>query len=149
MWSLGHRNVQGLAWDAAGRMYASEFGQDQYDELNVIEPGRDYGWPIVEGSAKTFRFTDPITTWTPTREASPSGIAMVGNRVYVACLAGQRLYRVGPDGGGAEALLVGTYGRLRTVALAPDGSLWLLTSNRDVRGDPVAADDRIIRLSPP
>jgi glucose/arabinose dehydrogenase len=148
VWSVGHRNVQGLAWDARGRLYASEFGQDTYDELNIIERGRDYGWPVVEGTATVRRFVNPVATWTPTREASPSGIAVVGDQVYLACLAGRRLYRVGLGGGRAEALLAGDYGRLRHVAPAPDGSLWILTSNREGRGEPAAQDDRIVRLRP-
>jgi glucose/arabinose dehydrogenase len=149
VYSLGHRNVQGLAWDAAGRMYASELGEGRCDELNRIEPGRNYGWPVVEGDGNDRRFTDPIATWCPTSVASPSGIAVLGDRVYVACLRGQRLYRVGLDGRNVEALLVGDYGRLRTVAAAPDGSLWLLTTNRDGRMEPTSADDdRILRVTP-
>jgi glucose/arabinose dehydrogenase len=149
VYSLGHRNPQGLAWDAHGRLYASEFGQDRFDELNLIRPGGNYGWPVVEGIADDPRFVDPIATWTPA-EASPSGIAVLGDQVYVACLRGQRLYRVGLDGKGGDALLVGTYGRLRTVAVAPDGSLWLTTSNRDTSGlgKPSPDDDRILRLPP-
>lgn len=81
--------------------------------------------------------------------ASPSGIAVHGGWVYVACLRGQRLYRVGLDGRDMEALLVGDYGRLRAVAAAPDGSLWLLTTNRDGRMEPTSADDdRILRVTP-
>ncbi|HEY2947141.1 MAG TPA: PQQ-dependent sugar dehydrogenase [Micromonosporaceae bacterium] len=147
VYSYGHRNVQGLAWDAGGQLYASEFGQNTYDELNRIEPGRNYGWPEVEGVGDDNRFVNPVATWR-TDDASPSGIAIVGHAVYMACLRGQRLYRIGTDGGGAEALLVGAYGRLRTVARAPDGSLWVFTSNRDGRGSPTADDDRILRVTP-
>jgi glucose/arabinose dehydrogenase len=146
VWSLGHRNPQGLAWDERGRMYAAELGEGRFDELNLIRPGGNYGWPVVEGTGNDRRFVDPIATWT-TAEASPSGIAVVGDRVYVACLRGERLYRVGLDGRDPEALLVGDYGRLRHVAAAPDGSLWVLTSNRDRRGSPTADDDRILRLT--
>jgi glucose/arabinose dehydrogenase len=148
VWSMGHRNVQGLAWDAQGRMYASEFGQNRYDELNRIEPGRNYGWPEVEGPGSGGgRYVEPIATWA-TDDASPSGIAIAGERVYMACLRGQRLYRIGLDGKAPEVLLAGKYGRLRHVALAPDGSLWVLTSNRDGRGSPSRDDDRILRLTP-
>jgi glucose/arabinose dehydrogenase len=146
VYSYGHRNVQGLAWDAAGQLYASEFGQNTYDELNRIEPGRNYGWPVVEGVGDDGRFVNPVATWA-TSDASPSGIAVVGDRVFMACLRGQRLYRLGTDGRDAEALLVGAYGRLRTVARAPDGSLWVFTSNRDGRGSPASDDDRILRLT--
>ncbi len=147
VWTLGHRNVQGLGWDSRNRMYAVEFGQNQYDELNRIEAGRNYGWPVVEGTGNDQRFVDPIATWA-TDEASPSGIAVVGDRVWIACLRGQRLYRIGTDGSAPEQLLVGQYGRLRHVATAPDGSMWVLTNNRDGRGSPRASDDRILRLSP-
>jgi glucose/arabinose dehydrogenase len=144
---MGHRHDQGLAWDARGRMYASEFGQDRRDELNLIRPGRNYGWPATEGEGNDPRFVDPIVSWAPA-EASPSGIAVLDDRIYIACLRAQRLYRVGLDGRNMEALLVGEYGRLRHVATAPDGSLWVLTSNRDKRGNPTADDDRILRLTP-
>jgi glucose/arabinose dehydrogenase len=145
VWTLGHRNVQGLAWDASGRMFASEFGQNQYDELNRIEAGRNYGWPTVEGTGSDSRFVDPIATWA-TNDASPSGIAVLADKVYLACLRGQRLYRIGTDGSSPEALLAGEYGRLRNAAVAPDGSVWVLTSNHDGRGDPEPEDDRILRI---
>jgi glucose/arabinose dehydrogenase len=152
VYSLGHRNVQGLAWDSRGQLYASEFGEDRSDELNRIEPGGNYGWPTVEGTGRDPRFVNPIATWRPV-DASPSGIAIVGTYIYLACLRGQRLYRVGLDGGDAQAMLVRTYGRIRTVVPAPDGSLWLLTSNRDVIAGnftppavAAATDDRILRV---
>jgi glucose/arabinose dehydrogenase len=149
VYSMGHRNVQGLAWDAQGRLYASEFGQNTWDEVNLIVAGANYGWPTVEGRSDDPRFTDPIVVWT-TAEASPSGATIDGDTLYVAALRGQRLWSVPLDGtGGAgtpTALLVGQYGRLRTVERAPDGSLWIATSNRDGRGSPVAADDRVIRF---
>jgi len=146
VWSLGHRNVQGLAWDSKGRLYAAELGENRFDELNLVEAGKNYGWPIVEGVGHDPRFVDPIATWAPA-DASPSGIAVVGNHVYVACLRGQRLYRVGLDGSNPEPLLVGRYGRLRTVTLAPDGSLWVTTSNRDGINPPRPGDDRILQIT--
>ena len=147
VWTLGHRNVQGLGWDDRGRMYAAEFGQNQYDELNRIEAGKNYGWPIIEGTGRDQRFVDPIATWA-TNEASPSGIAVVGDRVWIACLRGQRVYRIGTDGSAPEQLFTGDYGRLRHVGRAPDGSMWVLTSNRDSRGRPSSTDDRILRVTP-
>ncbi|MFY1671827.1 PQQ-dependent sugar dehydrogenase [Plantactinospora sp. WMMB334] len=147
VYSYGHRNVQGFGWHADGTMYASEFGQNHYDELNRIIPGGNYGWPEVEGDSDDPRFVAPLATW-GTAEASPSGLAVVGDRVWLACLRGQRLYRIGTDGQHAEALLTDEYGRLRHVAPAPDGSLWVLTSNRDGRGSPESDDDRILRLIP-
>lgn len=149
VYSLGHRNVQGLAWDGRGRLFATEFGQNALDEVNLIEPGRNYGWPEVEGEGDTRggRFTDPLVTWT-TSEASPSGAAIAGNTLYVAALRGERLWTVPlRDGRAGEprAELSGRYGRLRTVAVAPDGALWLTTSNTDGRGEVRDGDDRILR----
>ncbi|MEV6343926.1 PQQ-dependent sugar dehydrogenase [Actinoplanes sp. NPDC051851] len=145
VWTLGHRNVQGLAWDAQGRMYGIEFGQDTWDEVNVIQAGKNYGWPEVEGKAGDERYTDPIVQWR-TDDASPSGAAVLGDTLYVAALKGERLWTVPLGGGTAKAELTKKYGRLRTVATAPDGSLWLTTSNTDGRGDPYDGDDRILRF---
>jgi glucose/arabinose dehydrogenase len=150
VYSLGHRNVQGLAWDSAGRLFATEFGQNQLDEVNLIEPGRNYGWPLVEGTGSTDggRFTNPLVTW-PTSAASPSGLAIAGTTAYVAALRGERLWSVplnGRTAGEPRAELQGRYGRLRTAVIAPDGSLWLTTSNTDGRGDPRDGDDRILRF---
>jgi glucose/arabinose dehydrogenase len=148
VWSLGHRNVQGLAWDADGRLFATEFGQNRVDEINLVERGGNYGWPEVEGNGGGDRFRDPVVTW-PTAQASPSGATIAGGTLYAAALRGERLWSVPLDGGGVgqpRALLVGVYGRLRHVAMAADGSLWVLTSNRDGRGDPSDDDDRVLRF---
>jgi glucose/arabinose dehydrogenase len=148
VWSLGHRNVQGFGWDAEGRMWASEFGQNTYDELNLIEPGRNYGWPDVEGKGGGEKFTDPQVVWS-TDAASPSGLAVAGDAVYLAALRGERLWQVPIDArptGTPRDYFNGRYGRLRTVVLAPDGSLWLATSNRDGRGNPKKNDDHIYRV---
>ncbi|GHF49911.1 hypothetical protein GCM10010218_34220 [Streptomyces mashuensis] len=153
VYSWGHRNVQGLAWDADKRLWAAEFGQDTWDELNLIEPGRNYGWPRVEGVAHRAGFTDPVVQWRPA-DASPSGLAYADGALWLAALRGERLWRVPlPRGGAAEttgppeAFLKGTYGRLRTVVAAAAGGLWLTTSNTDGRGDPRPGDDRLLRLA--
>ncbi|PRY27689.1 PQQ-dependent sugar dehydrogenase [Pseudosporangium ferrugineum] len=145
VWSLGHRNVQGLAWSADRTMYAVEFGQNRFDEVNKIEAGRNYGWPEVEGKAGDDRYADPLITW-PTDQASPSGAAIAGSTLYAAALRGERLWTVPLGGGKPKAELSGRYGRLRTVAVAPDGALWLTTSNTDGRGDVRDGDDRILRF---
>jgi glucose/arabinose dehydrogenase len=150
VWSLGHRNVQGLAWGADGTMFASEFGQNTWDELNVIEPGRNYGWPEVEGiEGSGPDYAAPIAQWA-TSESSPSGITVgPDGAVYLAALRGASLWRVEVDGrrlrGRPTRLLHNTYGRIRDVVTAPDGSLWIL-SNNTFRGDPRKGDDRIVRV---
>ena len=150
VWSLGHRNVQGFDWDSAGRMWASEFGQDELDEVNLIEKGRNYGWPEREGKGSTDggKYTNPKETWS-TSEASPSGAAILGSTLYLGALRGEAVLRVRLSGRGTDKLsplLEGKLGRVRGVAEAPDGSLWVWTSNRDGRGSPRKGDDRIVRV---
>ncbi|SDJ97333.1 PQQ-dependent sugar dehydrogenase [Nonomuraea jiangxiensis] len=151
VWSYGHRNVQGLAWDGQGRMYATEFGQNTWDEINQIVAGGNYGWPTCEGNCGNSSFRNPIVTWT-TAQASPSGLAYANNTLFAAGLRGQRLWAVPLTGSGSAGTPVAefqsAYGRLRAVAVGPDGWLWVATSNRDGRGTPVAQDDRIIRVPP-
>lgn len=158
VYSLGHRNVQGLAWDATGRLFASELGQNTTDELNLIQAGANYGWAEVEGPGGAPDFVDPVATWT-VEEASPSGIAVLQagaipqfeGDVLVAALRGQRLWRVDLDAAGAVAgqdVALDGVGRLRAVEQAPDGSLWILTSNCDGRGECPDTGDQILRLGP-
>jgi glucose/arabinose dehydrogenase len=150
VWSLGHRNVQGLAFDRDGRLWAAEFGQNTFDEVNLIEKGKNYGWPTVEGKGDTDggRFTNPQVTWS-TSESSPSGVAVVGSKLYVAGLGGERLWTVplnGARAGTPKDSLNDRYGRIRAATAAPDGSLWIGTSNRDGRGEVRSGDDRILRI---
>lgn len=151
VYSYGHRNVQGLAWDAQGRMFATEFGQNTFDEVNAIVAGGNYGWPTCEGICNNPSFRDPIVTWT-TAEASPSGAAIANGFLFAAALRGTRLWAVPltPSGGAGTpvAELQNQFGRLRAVVLGPDGWLWVATSNRDGRGTPTAQDDRILRFPP-
>lgn len=150
VWTLGHRNVQGITWDDDGRMWASEFGSSLRDEVNLIEPGNNYGWPAGEGVIDQPGFTDPLATW-PTGDLSPSGIAYLDGSLYVAGLIGNRMYRIPVDGadlGKPEALYKGDFGRLRTVVATPDGALWFTTSNQDGRGFPADNDDRVLEIQP-
>ncbi|MCA6094161.1 PQQ-dependent sugar dehydrogenase [Streptomyces sp. SCA3-4] len=149
VYSYGHRNVQGLAWDAERRLWASEFGQDTWDELNVVEPGGNYGWPQAEGTAHRPGLKDPVVQWR-TADASPSGLAYAAGSLWMAGLRGERLWRIPLRGATAAAeprpFLQGNYGRLRTVVPLGDDGLWLTTSNTDGRGSPAAGDDRLLRL---
>nr|WP_040906078.1 PQQ-dependent sugar dehydrogenase [Streptomyces griseoflavus] len=149
VYSYGHRNVQGLAWDGKQRLFASEFGQNTWDELNAIEPGANYGWPEAEGRSDDSAFKNPVEQWS-TDEASPSGIAYAEGSIWMAGLRGERLWRIPLKGTEAsadpQAFLEGEYGRLRTVAAAGGDKLWLVTSNTDGRGNPKKGDDRILEL---
>jgi glucose/arabinose dehydrogenase len=150
VFSYGHRNVQGLAFDDQGRLWASEFGQNRWDELNLITKGANYGWPEVEGSGDVRGMTNPKVVWR-TDEASPSGLAYWQNSLWMAGLRGERLWEIPVDGtktGDPIAHFRGDYGRLRTVQVAVDGGSLLLTnSNTDGRGDPASDDDRLFQIT--
>ncbi|WP_428995003.1 PQQ-dependent sugar dehydrogenase [Kribbella qitaiheensis] len=147
--SKGHRNVQGLAF-AGSQLYAAEFGQDTWDELNAITPGANYGWPAVEGISQLDGMADPIAQWR-TSDASPSGITFAQGYIFMAGLRGERLWAIpvaeGRRTGKPVAFFTKQFGRLRTVEAAPDGSLWLTTSNTDGRATPKPGDDRILRVT--
>ncbi|WP_166984437.1 PQQ-dependent sugar dehydrogenase [Paramicrobacterium fandaimingii] len=147
VYSLGHRNPQGLAWTEDGRMWASEFGQNTWDELNLIEPGADYGWPTVEGIAHDESFTDPVLQWS-TDEASPSGLTALGDTLYMAGLGGERLWVITTtaDDAHAAAFFEDELGRIRDVVATASGSLLLVTNNTDGRGNPGPDDDRLITV---
>lgn len=165
VYSMGHRNPQGIGWDDDGKMYASEFGQDTWDELNIIEAGGNYGWAEVEGIAGgngdgtssggsdgtdngSGDFIDPVQQWSPD-EASPSGLAVTDDSILIAGLRGERLHQVPlADLKSSSELWTGEHGRLRDVVEAPDGSLLVLTNNTDGRGEPGPADDRLLRFTP-
>lgn len=150
VWTMGHRNVQGLAFDEQDRLWASEFGASTWDELNRIEKARNYGWPVVEGKGDLEEYRNPFAQWR-TAEASPSGLAYLDGSLWMASLRGERLWRVPVNENGAieepEDYFVGDYGRLRTVVAAPDGNLWVSTSNKDGRGTPGPKDDQILEIA--
>lgn len=151
VYSWGHRNVQGLAWDSQGQLWASEFGQEDVDELNLIEPGNNYGWPLCEGPCDVAGMTNPQATWSPTATSSPSGMAIVDDVAWVAGLRGQALFEVRLNGRRAaepQPWFSEEYGRLRDVVAAP-GGLWVLTNNTDGRGSPKPKDDRLLSVAAP
>jgi glucose/arabinose dehydrogenase len=154
VWSYGHRNPQGLAFDSQGRLWEQEFGNNVMDETNLVVKGGNYGWPACEGTigdaCGTPGFVAPVQTY-PVASASCSGMAIVRDVVYIACLRGARLYRAVIDGDrltDIQQYYVGTYGRLRTVEPTIDGNLWLTTSTRgDKDSVPQNSNERIFKLT--
>ncbi len=165
IWSYGHRNPQGLAWHPqTGDLFASEhgpsgeFGLQGHDMLNVIRKGRNYGWPEEIGAAGLEAYADPLVLWKET--TPPSGMAFWRGDLYVATLRSEALMRIGLEreegsygvrriqGLFASERASGVFGRLRTAVVGPDGALYVLTSNRDGRGQPREGDDRILRITP-
>jgi glucose/arabinose dehydrogenase len=160
VFSWGHRNPQGFDWHpSTGELWATEHGNSGNDEINVVRAGVNYGWPTIEGTQTFPNLEPPITSFSPS--IAPSGAAFyqgtrfpqfVGN-LFAATLRGTHLLRLVVDAQGRrvtrqERLLEGTFGRLRDVMVGPDGYIYICTNNRDGRGNPVAGDDRLIRLSP-
>ena len=150
VYSFGHRNVQGLAFDDQDRLWACEFGSQTWDELNLVTKGGNYGWPLVEGSGEGDGLTNPKVVWR-TSEASPSGLAFWQGELWMAGLRGERLWEIPVDGtktGEPVGHFEGEYGRLRTVVVSPDGQhLFLSASDTDGRGDPQEGDDQLLRIS--
>lgn len=144
VYSLGHRNVQGLAWDSAGRLWASEFGPDVNDELNLIEPGANYGWPAVTGSPHREGYRDAKVVWPSTADSSPSGLEIAGSTAFLGALRGERLWTValsGEDASAPVAYFTHEYGRIRDVIRTPAGGFWLLTNDEN--------PDFVLVLGPP
>lgn len=141
VYSYGHRNPQGLAWDRAGRLWSTEIGLETWDELNLVKPGRNYGWPACEGSCSRAGMTNPKLVWKPDEGGVPAQIAVVNNVIYATTLSGRRLWRIpidatGQDVGRATAYYNGAYGRLRALAKVPGADqLWMGTSDRGIAKD--------------
>jgi glucose/arabinose dehydrogenase len=155
VWSLGHRNAQGLAWEpGTNRLFVPEHGTGGIDELNVVESGGNYGWPVARGTTGGGRFIDPVIVLVaaPTGAVFPTGSRYPGvprGSMVVASLSGKRLLLIRPTAAGAEIVddsALAGYGRLRDVIQGPDGFLYASTSNRDGRGSPHPDDDRVLRL---
>ncbi len=166
VFSLGHRNVQGLAWHPrTGALFASEhgpsgeFGLHAYDEINVVRRGLNFGWPMAVGAAAAPAYADPIAAW-PDLATPPGGVAFWRGDLFVATLRSRALLRIVLENGQAgyraraierwfvDARGDSRFGRLRDAVAGPDGALYVLTSNRDGRGSPQSGDDRILRLTP-
>jgi len=166
VYSYGHRNPQGLDWDpVTGKLVISEHGPSgergfAHDEVNVIEPGKNYGWPKVVGDETDTSYTSPILhtgddTWAPSGASfyDSNNIPEWENKYFIATLRGNHLRMLDLDIEqneviSSEALFQGEFGRLRDASVGPDGNLYILTSNRDGRGSPESNDDRILRIIP-
>ncbi|MFI6099645.1 PQQ-dependent sugar dehydrogenase [Lentzea sp. NPDC051213] len=150
VWTYGHRNVQGLAVDSQGRMWQAELGNSNMDEINLLQKGGNFGWPSCEGtSGSCGGFVAPKKTFS-TSSASPSGLAIVNDVLFLAALRGERLYRMqitGSSVGTTTSHFQGTYGRLRTPEPAPDGSLWVTTSNGDKDSTAGNSNTKLLRVA--
>jgi quinoprotein glucose dehydrogenase len=165
VYTLGHRNVQGLAWHPeTGELFASEHGPSgeeslrAHDEINVIRKGANYGWPLVVGAPHRAGLADPLVSWVD-RTTPPSGMTFWRGDLYVATLRSEALVRIrlARAGNGWTVAAIerwfhdgkeGRHGRLRDAVVGPDGALYVLTNNRDGRGRPRPGDDRILRIAP-
>lgn len=165
IWSYGHRNAQGLAWQpGSGLMFQSEHGPSGFegrgggaDEVNIVERGKNYGWPTIWGNRSQAGMESPLLEYSPAC-APASGMFYNGDRFpgfkgnfFFGCLRGARIIRVVLDGRrvvSQENLLEGTFGRIREIEPGPDGLIYFSTSNRDGRGSPASDDDRIMRIIP-
>lgn len=148
VWSYGHRNPQGLAWDSDGRLWSVEHGPQANDELNLIERGGNYGWPEITGSEARDGMRTPIVTSGGDETWAPSRLVYAGGKLYFTGLRGQSLYQGTIEGEAVtlKRLFSSEYGRLRAIA-AQDGDLYIGTSNRDGRGRPADNDDRILKVT--
>ncbi len=165
IWTIGHRNAQGLAWQPGSNlMFQTEHGPSGFegkggggDEVNIVERGKNYGWAEIHHQQTRAGMVTPLLEYSPSC-APASGMFYNGNafsefkgNFFFGCLRGQRVIRVRLDGRrvvAQENLLEKTFGRIREIAEAPDGSIWFTTSNRDGRGNAAKDDDRILRLAP-
>lgn len=147
VYSYGHRNPQGLTWDNQGRLWETEHGQTNTDELNLIEPGKNYGWPDIRGDQTKKGMVTAVLhsgsdTW------APAGAAFYKDSIFFAALRGVTLYQYIIDKKELKKHFVGKFGRIREVVLGPDNTLYITTSNKDGRGKPNIDDDKIIKVNP-
>lgn len=150
VYSYGHRNSQGLAWDESQDLWATEHGRSGVlsglDEINRIEKGKNYGWPIIQGDDTKEGMVSPIIhssddTW------APSGVAFLNGSLFFAGLRGEALYEYKIKEKVLKEHFKKRFGRLRAVVVSPNGFLYISTSNRDGRGSPKASDDKIIKIN--
>jgi len=154
VYSYGHRNPEGLAWNSSGQLWETEHGRSGVlsglDELNLIEAGKNYGWPIIQGNETRVGMETPKLNSGPSTTWAPAGAVFIRNSLFFGGLRGQTLYEAVINGNdiNLKEHLQSQFGRIRDVVSGPDGLLYISTSNRDGRGEPIASDDRIVRVNP-
>lgn len=147
MYSYGHRNPQGIAWDNQNRLWETEHGQSATDEVNLIEEGKNYGWPTIRGDQTQDGMVSPkihsgSVTW------APAGVASYQDSIFYGGLRGQALFQLNLGNMELKEHFRGQLGRIRDVVLGPDNMLYITTSNRDGRGNPSPDDDKILIINP-
>lgn len=152
VWSYGHRNPQGLAWDPEGNLWETEHGRSGivtgYDEVNTIEKGKNYGWPTIEGPAMKKDMITPVINSGPKYAWAPASLLYYRGSLFFGGLKGEALYEMNIETKELKEHFKNQFGRIRTIRKGPDGMFYMLTSNKDGRGKPVAEDDRLIRINP-
>lgn len=147
IYSYGHRNPAGLAWDNHGQLWETEQGPGSQDEINLIAPGQNYGWPVIHGDETSAGMVSPVfqsegDTWTP------SGLAFLNGVLYFSGLSSQSFFSFDINTRILHQYLSGNFGRLSDAVLGPSGLLFIFTNNRDGRGIPLTGDDRLLRINP-
>lgn len=155
VYSYGHRNPQGLFWDTNGTLWETEHGPSGIgpsccrDEVNIIKPGQNYGWPEITGNQTKSGMEAPTATSGATETWAPADIIVVNGKIYFSGLKGAAIFSFDPKSPNiVTPIYKGTYGRIRELTVSPDGNIYFTTSNRDGRGTPDSADDKIIKVSP-
>jgi len=148
VYSYGHRNPQGLAFDNQGKLWATEHGPQAMDELNLIEKGKNYGWPVIQADEKQEGMVNPIIQSGPDVTWAPAGTVFYEGSIFFGGLRGQSLFQYKVADKTLKRYFQEEFGRIRAVVLGPDGYLYLTTSNTDGRGNPKEGDDKLIKINP-
>ncbi|MBI2011580.1 PQQ-dependent sugar dehydrogenase [Candidatus Daviesbacteria bacterium] len=152
IYSYGHRNPQGIAWDSKNQLWETEHGpsglETGNDEVNKIEAGKNYGWPEIRGVETKPGMEFPVADSGKSITWAPAGAAIIDRKLYFGGLRGQALYALSLEGDALFENFKNEFGRIREVILGPDRMLYITTSNNDGRGIPDNEDDRIIKIDP-
>lgn len=148
IFSLGHRNPQGLTWDDQGRLWATEHGSQAEDELNLIQKGKNYGWPVIRGDEKKEGLVSPVIHSGPSDTWAPTGAIFYQGNIFFTGLRGEAIYKYNLADKSFKEYFKGEFGRIRTIVIGPDNNFYILTNNTDGRGAPKQNDDKLIRINP-